>query len=574
MNADELLRYYERVADAPDAVARLRRFVLDLAVRGKLVAQEPTDQPAAKLLVEVAAEKVKYGSNRDVSPLDHEEVPFTLPLGWAWARLGEICTKTGSGSTPRGGQAAYKAHGIPFLRSQNIYDDGLRISDVAYIDEETHAGMSGTAVQPGDLLLNITGGSIGRCSRVPKTFGAANVSQHVAIIRPAVLGLGDFLHWLVLSPYFQAFVSDEQTGAGRGGLPKGRMDRIAVATPPLAEQHRIVAKVDELMALCDRLETARVTRESARDRLAAASLARLNAPDPETFHEDTSFALDALPALTTRPGQIKQLRQTILNLAVRGHLVLPDSDDEPVAKLLGRLARGLEEAPVAPRASESGPVSPYPTSEIPLDLPDRWSWIRAESAAVAGQTITYGILKPVWVESGVRTVRVTEMKSGSINVATLPMCEPERASKFGKTTLEVGDLLVSKDGTIGKTAFVPEGLQGGNITQHVLRFPITPFLNTRFIRLFIDSPLCQSWLSGETKGIALQGVNVGDFRRMPIPIPPLKEQARIVGKVDELMSLCDRLEASLASTDTHRRRLLEALLHEALQPAEALEEAA
>src|SRR5262249_49552979 len=148
-------------------------------------------------------------------------------------RIGEVCSKTGSGSTPRGGQAVYKNNGVPFLRSQNVYDDGIRLDDVACIDLETHERMSGTAVKSGDLLLNITGGSIGRCCRVSDHFETANVSQHVAIIRVAIGGMENFLHRLVLSPYFQSFIFDEQTGAGRGGLPKNRMDRIPVALPPL-----------------------------------------------------------------------------------------------------------------------------------------------------------------------------------------------------------------------------------------------------------------------------------------------------------------------------------------------------
>ena len=152
--------------------------------------------------------------------------------------------------------------GIPFLRSQNVYDDSLRLNDVAYIDDITHSRMSGTAVEPGDLLLNITGGSIGRCCRTPDIQIQANISQHVAIIRLAVEGMRDYLHKVVLSPFFQSFIIEEQTGAGRGGLPKNRMDRIPVPIPPLAEQHRIVAKVDELMALCDELE-ARLTTASA-----------------------------------------------------------------------------------------------------------------------------------------------------------------------------------------------------------------------------------------------------------------------------------------------------------------------
>jgi type I restriction enzyme, S subunit len=132
--------------------------------------------------------------------------------------------------------------------------------------------MSGTIVRPADLLLCITGGSIGRCCRVSDDFGEANVSQHVAIIRVAIDGLQDYLHRLILSQYFQAFIVDEQTGAGRGGLPKNRMDRIPVALPPLSEQYRIVAKVDELMALCERLEAQLTAAQTESRRLLDSTL--------------------------------------------------------------------------------------------------------------------------------------------------------------------------------------------------------------------------------------------------------------------------------------------------------------
>jgi type I restriction enzyme, S subunit len=278
MNRDSLLAHYERIADSPDAIARLRCFILNLAVRGKLVPQDPNDEPATVLLTRIAKEKVRIGVEHSVLPLGEGEIPFDLPIGWSWSRIGELCSKTGSGSTPRGGKEVYKASGVPFLRSQNIYNDGLRLDDVAYIDQETHSRMSGTKVLPRDLLLNITGGSIGRCCRIPDDFKEANVSQHVAIIRTAAHGTENFLHRLILSSYFQAFVVGEQTGAGRGGLPKNRMDQIAIALPPFAEQRRIVAKVDELMAVCDRLEASLTATAATRRRLLDALLAEALAP--------------------------------------------------------------------------------------------------------------------------------------------------------------------------------------------------------------------------------------------------------------------------------------------------------
>jgi len=142
-----------------------------------------------------------------------------------------------------------------------------------------------------------------------------------------------------------------------------------VPLPPLPEQRRIVAKVDELMALCDRLEAARAAREATRDKLAAASLARLDAPDPEAFEADARFVLDALPALTARPDQIKQLRQTILNLAVRGKLVPQDAKDKPASELLKRIT---EQKAKLIKAGAAKPERIKEQKTVPFDLPKSW----------------------------------------------------------------------------------------------------------------------------------------------------------------------------------------------------------
>jgi type I restriction enzyme S subunit len=256
MNSELLLLHFDRIIQAPGAVSRLRQFFRDLAVRGKLVEQDPTEPLAISLVNELKPprKKVAKTTAKVASFSESDPEPFSIPNSWVWIRLGDLCSKTGSGSTPRGGKSVYQKEGVPFLRSQNIYNDALRLVDVAYISKATHEKMYGTAVAPRDLLLNITGGSIGRCGLVPSEFGEANVSQHVAIIRTAIPGTEEYLHQLVLSPYFQKFVIDEQTGAGRGGLPKNKMDRIPVALPPLAEQSRIVERLSTLMVICDELE--------------------------------------------------------------------------------------------------------------------------------------------------------------------------------------------------------------------------------------------------------------------------------------------------------------------------------
>lgn len=256
-----------------DQISALRQTVLNLAVRGKLLHCTDTAEPATDLLTRIRSAKEEQRRPSQYLPFPSDERPFTIPATWEWTYLGALCLKTGSGSTPRGGREVYKPSGIPFLRSQNVHNEGLRLSGVAFIDRETHQRMRSTAVRPDDVLLNITGASLGRSCRVPSDIGEANVSQHVAILRPALRELSPFLHLVVLSPYFQAIAFGKQTGAGRGGLPKNRMDRIPVPLPPLAEQERIVAKVAELTGLCDGLALRVVLALETRNRLLRSLLA-------------------------------------------------------------------------------------------------------------------------------------------------------------------------------------------------------------------------------------------------------------------------------------------------------------
>ena len=276
------LRHLPRLTTQPEHIKAMRQTILNLAVRGKLVSQSSGDEPTTELLNRIQKERMqvlkKTFKSSAALPTESNNADIRLPDGWTWSRLGDLCIKTGSGSTPAGGKDAYVSAGIPFLRSQNVYDDGLRLDGVAFISDATQARMNSTTVKAGDLLLNITGGSIGRCAIVPDSFVIGNINQHVAIIRLALLESGRFLHSVICSDYFQKHIFGNQTGAGREGLPKNRMDEILVPVAPITEQHRIVAKVDELMALCDQLEAQLTTTQTDSRRLLEAVLEAALAP--------------------------------------------------------------------------------------------------------------------------------------------------------------------------------------------------------------------------------------------------------------------------------------------------------
>jgi type I restriction enzyme S subunit len=562
MNADRLLALFEPISEAPDAIPRLRRFILDLAVRGKLVEQDPEDEPAEELLREMESRFKRLRITKKQVLLEAKEIPFALPDRWQWTRLGQICEKTGSGSTPRGCKEAYSETGIPFLRSQNVYNDGLRLADVVFIDHQIHQRMAGTTVLPCDLLLNITGGSIGRCAKVPVDFKEANVSQHVAIIRVGMPGMEDFIHAFILSPYFQSFVDKSQTGAGRGGLPKNRMDAIPVALPPLAEQHRIVAKLDELMALCDQLEAARMQREECRDRLVAASLQRLNQPsvDPEAFPSDARFALQVLPSLTTTPAQIKQLRQTILNLAVRGKLVEQDPEDEPAELLLQCLQQ---------HSRKSG-SSAFKGESLPFDLPVGWApatlgdMVQASNSGWSPKTLDVPRQDEEWGILKVSAVSWERFQPNA-NKQVLPGTQPKP-----QAIVEKGDFLISRANTaelVARAVIVDCDPVNLMMSDKIVRLQLVELCEPRYILIVNNhATFARSHFANHATGVSpsMKNVSRDVILGLPLPLPPLAEQHRIVAKVDELMALCDQLEQQLSQAEQSRRGLLEAVLREAL----------
>ena len=279
-----LVEEYGELEDAREALdaalpGRLRKSVLQLAVRGGLVPQDPADEPAGVLLERIRGQRRqlvaegkmrapkggesiifagsdgrRYEKRVDVRGRESEpvciedEIPFGIPEGWEWARLGSVFTKMGSGSTPAGGRKVYQDKGPMLIRSQNVHNEGLRLDDVAHFAYSLFA-KRGSHVLPNDMLLNITGASIGRCAIVPDTFGDADVNQHVLIMRPVLPIASEYLHAAIISPLVQSAIMVGQVGATKEGLSASKAAELLVPFPPLVEQHRIVDVVDRLFKL-------------------------------------------------------------------------------------------------------------------------------------------------------------------------------------------------------------------------------------------------------------------------------------------------------------------------------------
>lgn len=567
-----LLALYDRISDAQDAIPRLRRFVLDLAVRGKLVEQDASDEPAAELLKRIALEKarlVKAGEIRKPKPFDPiDEPPFAVPGNWAWSPMREVTTD----------------------RGQMIPNRRFTYIDVSAINKEVGVIEAPTVLEPTEAPSRARkivrkGDVIYSCVR-PYLLNVAVVEEEIepapiastafAIINGLGLILPRFI-WIVLrSPFMVAAVEETQRGQAYPAINDADFAVLPFPLPPLAEQHRIVAKVDELMALCDQLELARAGREAVRDRLTTASLARLTDPetDAETFQSHARFALQSLPTLTTRPDQIKTLRQTILNLAIRGKLVEQVPTEEPAAELLAQdipLPAGYKRRRKILKASSvdasQGLLGPVPSTWSYLTIQDLFD----QNVVVDYADGNHGSLYPRSSEfgsDGVNFVSAKDLSDGRVNWQTCSKLNKARASQLSKGWARTGDVLLTHNATVGRVARVVEDVEPFLLGTSVTFYRLNPIaLDSNYFYYVLQSPVWQGQLEAIMAQTTRNQVSIQKQASFFVPLPPLGEQHRIVAKVDALMTLCDQLEASLTITAATRSKLLEALLHEALNGA-------
>ena len=563
MNADQLLANYERVAGAPNAVQRLRSFILDVAVRGKLVPQDPTDVPASELLKEIAAEKARLAKAGVIkhpkairTPLAQIS-PFTLPDNWRWSQVAEIGVLSPRNKAEEDAQVSF----VPMALIPAEY--GMASAHEIRNWGEIKKGY--THFAEGDVCL----AKITPCFENGKstvfrslTGGLGSGTTELHIARPLFVNATYVLLFLK-SPRFIAAGIPKMTGtAGQKRLPAEHFANSPFPLPPLAEQHRIVAKVDELMALCDQLEAARVEREATRKHLTAMSLAQLNTPDPDptVFQSHAVFTLDNLDHVTARPEQIKAFRQTILNLAVRGKLVPQDPSNEDAAPLLISIKQAWDARSASGEVKKPKVWNAVGISDAPFEVPNNWALVRLGQAM---DLINGRAFKPTdWTPEGMPIVRIQNLNNPT---AAFNRFDGDVKNQF---LIDTGDFLISWSGTPG-TSFGAHIWDRGPavLNQHIFKaILIGNAFAPHFLKLAINSRLLEM-IEQAHGGVGLQHITKPKLGAVVLTLPPLAEQHRIVAKVDELMALCDQLEVSLAIGDDTRRQLLDALLHETLAPA-------
>lgn len=550
-------------------IKKLRELILELAVRGLLVPQDPHDEPASELLKKIAAEKarlVKEGTIKKDKPIEPigEDIHFDLPTGWTASPLGELAQVIrGVSYQKQDAQDAAFDNSIPLMRANNI-NGVLNFSDLVYVPKTIVRAEQ--VIVRGDLLIAMSSGSadlVGKAAQAAQdldsTFGA-----FCAVLRPFTEQLFSFMGFFCKTPFYRNQTQATGKGIGIQNLNKTALELLSVVVPPLAEQRRIVAKVDELMALCDQLEQQTDASLSVHQTLVETLLSALtSAADHAQFASAWQRIAGHFDTLFTTEESIDQLKQTILQLAVMGKLVPQDPNDEPASELLKKIAAEKAKLVKEGKIKKDKPLPPISDNEVPFELPDGWAFCRLQEA-IDVRDGTHDSPKDA---TGAKTYPLVTSKNfinGGIDFDSARRISEEDHLEISKRSLvEVDDILFSMiGGNIGNQVMVwdsrPFSVKNVALFKYFLKSATFP----RFFYLYTQELAAE--LQNQASGGAQPFVALGYLRNLVLALPPIAEQERIVAKVDELMALCDQLRSRLSDAQTTQLHLADALVEQAI----------
>ena len=550
---------FETLADAPNGIKKIRETILQLAVQSKLVPQNPNDEPASALLQKIKTEKEKLIKEKKIKkqkplqPITDEEIPFKIPESWEWVRLGEIGNIFNGNSVNSHKKDQYRLvkKGLDYIGTKDVgygdlklqYNNGVLIPFSEPKFKIAHKNA---------VLICSEGGSAGRKIGLTDRdifFGNKLFANEV------LFGISEkFIFYLYQSPYFFVQFKSFMTGI-IGGVSLNNFLQLLIPLPPFAEQKRIVEKVDQLMALCYKLEAEKAKRDKRRISLNTASLSALTSSTTQPdFNANWKHITDNFNTLYSVPDNVKKLKGTILQLAVQGKLTeswrQDNPDIEPASVLLQKIKAEKEKLIKEKKIKKGKPLPPINKEEIPFVIPKNWELLQMGSTIelVSGQHLKSNEYNNTL--SGIPYL-TGPADFGEINP------NPTRWTKVRKAIALNGDILITVKGSgIGKLNIL--AYSESAISRQLMSIrPI--LLNTAYIYLFLRTGYDSFQSLGV--GIAIPGIGRNDVLNKLVPIPPLAEQKRIVEKVDQLMAFCDKLEEKMIKSQHHSEKLINSILN-------------
>ncbi|MFN5240428.1 MAG: restriction endonuclease subunit S [Aphanizomenon sp.] len=561
MKLETFFKHFDLLAEAPNGVQKLRELILDLAVRGKLVPQDANDEPAAVLLERIKKEKERLVSKKKknidselIQPIKLNEISYKLPSSWEWTRLGSIINSLTGGGTPSKNNPLFWGGDIPWASVKDLKGNKYLTTTIDYITEKGLHQSSSNFILKGKVII---------CTRMGLGKIAINTID-VAINQD--LKAIELAEGIDVNYFYNFYLTQNIVGTGVtvSGIRQSELINFLVPIPPLAEQKRIVTKVDELMKLCDELEARQKKKQETRILINNAALNKLLTADtPETFTKNWQRIGDNFDLLYSAPENIGKLRQAILQLAVMGKLVPQNANDEPAAVLLERIKKEKERLVKEGKVKKEKSLPAIKDDEIPFDLPIGWEWVRVIDIVDIGTGSTPATTNPEyyggnipWYTSSATNNYIAEKPQVFIT---------EKALK--ETNCKIfpsGSLIIALYGQ-GKTrGQISEIMIAGATNQAIAAMVF--FESSKELKKYIKYYFLKIYdeIRNLAEGGAQPNLNVGKIKNTLIPIPPFNEQKRIVTKVDKLMKLCDELETKLTQTQTEREKIINAAVKQLL----------
>ncbi|WP_298610536.1 hypothetical protein [uncultured Thiothrix sp.] len=550
MSPDKFLIHFYKIADAPNGVQRLREMILQLAVQGKLVAQDEADEPASVLLEKIQAEKerlIQEGKIKRQKPLPaitEEEKPFALPKGWEWVRLNDIGFDWGQ-VTP---QSTFTYIDVASINNQKGF-----IQSPSVVEAENAPSRARKVIKKNTVIYSTIRPYLLNVCVVEKDYTPqAIASTAFAIIHPFKGILSSYIKAYLRSPAFIKYVEAIQVGVAYPAINDKQFFSGLFPIAPEKEQIRILAKVDSLLSLCDQLEALQSQRTQLNHSTRQAVLDQLsNAQSPLDLHKAWQRLQTHLPRLFTEPQHIKGLRDAILQLAVQGRLVPQDENDEPASVLLAKIQAEKERLIQAGKIKRQKPLPAITEEEKPFELPKGWEWVRFDDLALhseAGWSPTcetqprdrnkWGILKVSAVTWG--KFKPEENKELPANLEPRPEYE-----------VKAGDFLISRANTaelVARAVIVPKDApERLMLSDKIIRFVFASDVNKHFINLVNNSGFARTYYAAVAGGTSSSMKNVSreQIRKLAFALPPEKEILSILKKYSALNNLCDQLESKL-----------------------------
>jgi type I restriction enzyme S subunit len=565
-----LLSNLNLLATAPIGVARLRELILTLAVQGKLVPQDPNDEPASELLKKIRAEKDrliaegKIKRDKPLAEIAEDEQPFALPSGWQWVRFDELThplKPIAYGVLVPGPDVET---GVPFVRIADLSLDSPAAKPEKSISSEVDAQFQRTRLDGGEILMGVVG-SIGKLGVAPATWAGANIARAICRIVPADSGLNEFVLFLLQTQFMQeSFAGDTRTLA-QPTLNIGLIRAALTPVPPPDEQSRIVTRVEELMRLCDALEAKGQLEATQHAQLVSTLLATLtDSETPEALADNWHRIATHFDLLLDRPQAVDALEQTILQLAVRGLLIPQDPQDEPASALLKKIRTEKDKLIAEGKIKRDKLLPPIAEEQQPFALPRGWEWVHVSDTV---DMLNGYAFKSEWFkQTGVRLLRNLNVSHGYVDWSQPAAIDSNTAAEYQQFGLRASDIVLSLDRPIISTglkyAVIRESDLPCLLLQRVARLaPEAKLVSSDFLLLWLQSDLFVGTIDpGRSNGVP--HISTKQVAALAFPLPPLAEQSRIVTRVAQLRRLCVDLRQRLSASQSTQAHLAEALVQE------------